>query len=235
MMRYLHPVQAHERFLASGCYRFAKNGTALQKTESWAMHVHADGEKFLRVDVDARAEEGKSMLVEALVSQDDALVRLDIRYENDRFELGVKTLRATYQAAADRLQVGYSMNGGERDYIELELPPGALIDVPLLVFRGGAIRKLAAQAEGALPIYVPMFENAQLFPGVLQRIASPVEYIADDVLLLGEREIPARRYRYIDKALSYWIDQHGMIIKRVNSFKQQEIVVEISNYAPPKL
>ena len=233
-MRYLHPVQAHERFRASGCYRFAKNGAALQKTESWTMHTHADGETFVRVDADARAEEGKSMLVEALFSQDGALVRLDIRYENERFELGVKTLRATYQLAADRLQVGYSMNGGERDYTEVELPPDVLFDVPLLVFRGSAITRLAAQAEGALPIFVPMFENAQLFPGVLQSIASPVEYIADDLLLLGAREIPARRYRYVDKALSYWIDQHGMILKRVNSFKQQEIVVQISNYAAPR-
>ena len=233
-MRYLHPVQAHERFLASGCYRFAKNGATLRKTESWAMHGHADGETFVRVDLDARAEEGKSMLLEALFSQDGALARLDIRYENERFEGGVKRLRATYQVAAGRLQIGYSMNGGEREYTEADLPGGALIDVPLLVFRGRAIRKMAARFDGALSIYVPMFENAPLFPGVLQRVASPVEDIGTDVLLLGEREIPTRRYRYIDRALSYWIDKHGIIVKRVNSFKRQEIVVQLSNYASPK-
>jgi hypothetical protein len=233
-MRYLHPVQAHERFLASGCYRFVKNGEALRRTESWAIHSHPDGEKFVRVDLEAREEEGKSILVEALLDRDDALARLDIRYENDRFEGGVKKLRATYQSAEGRLQVGYSMNGGERKYIEVGLAQDCLIDIPLLVFRGSAIVKMAARAGGELAVYVPIFEHAQLFPGVSKMIASAVEYIGDDVVFLGNREVPARRYRYIDKALSYWIDCHDVIVKRVNSFKQQEIVVQISDYAAPK-
>ena len=42
---------------------------------------------------------------------------------------------------------------------------------------------------------------------------------------LGNREINASRYRYRDKAVSYWIDQHDLIVKRVNSYKQQEMTV----------
>ena len=232
-MRYLHPVQAHERFLASGCYRFFKNGEPLRKTESWAIHTHPDGERFVRVDMDAREEEGKSILVEALLDSSETLVRLDIRYENAKFEGGIRELRATYQIADEQLQVGFNMNGEERKYVEAPLPSDALIDIPLLALRGRAIMRLAERADGGTALFVPMFEHAQLFPGVLRNAASPVEYVGEDSLLVGRREIRARRYRYIDKAASYWIDGHGLIVRRVSNFKQQEMLVEISNYAAP--
>ncbi|MCY3914808.1 MAG: hypothetical protein OXG49_02225 [Chloroflexi bacterium] len=233
MMRYLHPIQAHERFLASGCYRFGKNGQTLVKTESWTLHAHPDGEKFVRVDMDARQEEGKSLLAEALLDIKSALVRFDIRYESDQFEGGIKHLRATYQRADERLQIGYRLNRDERKYIEVDLPDDALIDLPLLVFRGRTIKALAERSIGLIPIYVPMFEHAQLFPGVLRRVASPVERAGDDTVFIGKRAINVGRFRYRDQAVSYWIDQHDLIVKRVNSFKQQEMTVAISNYAAP--
>ncbi len=233
-MRYLHPVQAHERFLASGCYRFIKNGQALAKTELWTIHAHPDGETFLRVDLDARAEEGKSILAEALQDRDNHLARLDISYQNAQFEGGVKDLRATYQVAEGRLHVGFALNGAERDYIETDLPAGTLIDVPLLIFRGRTIMAMVQGSAAPLSIYVPMFEYAQLFPGALQQVHSPVEYMGDDRLVLGQREVSARRYHYRDKAAAYWIDDHGVIVKRVNVFNGQEIVVQISNYAAAK-
>lgn len=232
-MRYLHSVQAHERFLASGTYRFSKNGEPLAKSESWVMHAHPDGERFIRVDTDARLAEGKSILAEALVDRENTIVRFDIRYENDRFEGGIKLLRATYQWASERLHIGYSMNGDERKYTEVALPAGAIIDIPMLVFRGGAIRALAERSSGEIFVYVPMFEHAQLCPGVLRQVVSPVERLGDDTVFIGKRAIAASCFRYRDKAMTYWLDKHDLIVKRTNSFKQQEIAVEISNYAPP--
>ncbi|MCY4062314.1 MAG: hypothetical protein OXG53_08095 [Chloroflexi bacterium] len=232
-MRYLHAIQPHERFLASGCYRFAKNGQKLAKTESWAIHGHPDGEKFVRVDMDARQEEGKSILVEALLDISSVLVRIDVRYENDQFVGGISHLRATYQRADERLQIGYSLNGDERKYVEVALPADALIDLPLLVFRGSTIKALAEKPAGEIAVYVPMIENAQLFPGILRQVASPVERVGDDTVFVGKRAITASRFRYRDKAVSYWIDDHDLIVKRVNSFKQQEMTVAISNYAAP--
>ena len=232
-MRYLHPVQAHERFLASGCYRFCKDGLPLRKTEMWSMHIHPDGETFVRVDADARAKEGKSILLEALSSADGELVRLDIRYENDAFAGGIKRLRATYQFMEERLQVGFALNGAERRYVEMALPPNTLIDVPLLVFRGRAIEKMASCAGAELSLFVPMFEHAQLFPGALQTVRSPVELVGEANLPLAARQIKTRRYRYRDRAAVYWIDNQGVVIKRVNVYKQHEMAVQISNYAAP--
>lgn len=232
-MRYLHPVQAHESFVASGQYRFLKDGQTLDKTESWAIHQHPDGGRFIRVDVDARHSEGKSILLEALHDDAGGLVRLDLRYENSQFDGGIKDLRASYQVDDSLLQVGYNMNSAERQYMEVELPSSVLFDIPLLIFRGSTIRTLAAQCGMAQRIFVPMFEHAQLFPGTLTTVDTAVECAGEDIVALGRRQLAARRYTYRSQAAAYWIDQHDVVLKRVNAFKQQEFVVKISNYAMP--
>ena len=233
-MRYLHPVQAHEKFLSSGLYRFSKNGGALEKAESWTVHSHADGERFIRVDMDSRREDGKSLLAEALLNRSGGLARLDLRYECPKYQGGIEQLRATYQVADERLQVGFNLNGAERQYVEVELPPGTLIDIPLLVFRGQVIRAIARQPAQPQPIFVPMFEHAQLFPGTLQSAHPLIDEDGDDVVFLGKRGVAAKRYRYRDRAALYWIDECGVVIKRVNAFRQQEFVVQISNYVSPQ-
>ena len=232
-MRYLHVVQAHERFVASGIYHFSKNGKPLEKSESWTLHKHSDGETFIRVDMDSRREDGKSILAEALLDRDDKLARFDIRYENPQFDGGIQRLAASYQFGEDGLQVGFALNGAARQYCEVELPAGTLIDIPLLIFRGRAILSMAEQGGRQRPIYVPMFEHAQLFPGALREVASPVDAAGEAEIALGQRAISTRRFRYRDRAAAYWIDRHGIVIKRVNAFRQNEIVVQISNYVPP--
>lgn len=230
-MRYLHPVQGHEKFIASGIYKFYKEGQALQKTEEWSIHQHPDGERFIRVDADSRQEEGKSILLEALQTSAGEIVRFDVRYENATFEGGVKTLRATFSLDNQVLQVGYELNGASREYREIELPQFTLIDIPLLVFRGQTTFELARYGDKSIPMFVPMFDFAQLFPGVVQMSQMQVEYVTDEEMPIGRLSFDTKRYRYPDKAISYWLDKHHIVIKRVNAFKQQEFVVQISNYA----
>lgn len=230
-MRYLHPVQAHERFVASGRYLFAKEDAALGKSETWTIHELGDGSSFVRVDSDAREEEGKSLLAELLLSREDDVLRLDIRYENDRFEGGIKTLSASYNFSEGVVRVGYRMNGAERCYLEREIPADVLVDVPLLIMRGRTLLALSESRVQPLSVFVPMYEHAQLFPGVASAVNSPLESLGRDRLAVGTREIETLRIRYMDKAAAYWVDEHGVVIKRINSFKQQEFAATVSNYA----
>ena len=100
-------------------------------------------------DLDARRTEGKSILAEALQSSSGELARLDLRYENASFDGGIKHLRASYQVVDARLQVGFNINGGERQYVEVDLPAATLFDIPLLIFRGLTIRAIAHKAGNA--------------------------------------------------------------------------------------
>ena len=230
-MRYLHVVQAHEKYVASGRYGFFKNGADLRKWESWTIHELGDCSRLIRVDLDARAEEGKSILAEALFSAGKRLLRFDIRYENCNFEGGIKTLAATFQFEADMLHVGYVLNGDERRYLEQEAAEDTLVDIPLLVMRGDSLAALSADDDRMVKVFVPMFEHAQLFPGVTREIASPVEYVGEEQVTIGGKSLLTKRYRYRDKAVSYWVDHNNIVVKRVNSFKRDEFVVLISEYA----
>jgi len=230
-MRYLHPVQAHEKFIASGVYKFFKDGQELRKTEEWTIHEHPDGERFIRVDADSRFEDGKSILLEALQSKTGEIVRFDVDYHNPKFEMGIKTLRATFSIDNDVMQIGYTMNGAERDYREMELPKFTLIDIPFLIFRGQTTVDFARYGDKPVSMFVPTFDFAQLFPGVVQTTQSQVEYVTDEMIGIGQLKFDTKRYRYTDKALSYWVDEHQVVIKRVNAHNQQEFVVQISNYA----
>lgn len=230
-MRYLHPVQGHEKFVSSGIYKFFKDGHELRKTEEWTIHVHPDGEKFIRVDADSRFEDGKSVLVEALQDKNGQIVRFDVNYNNPKFEGGIKTLRATFSMDDDVMQIGYTMNGADREYREIELPKFTLIDIPFLIFRGQTTVDLARYGDKSVPMFVPMFDFAQLFPGIVQMTQSQVERVTDEEVGIGKLTFDTKRYRYPDKAVSYWIDTHQVVIKRVNAHKQQEFVVQISNYA----
>ena len=230
-MRQLHPVAAHEKFLASGVYTFARDGEKMSKTERWTMHQLGDGGSLTRVDLDARADEGKSMLLHALHTPDGCIQRFDIRFHSERFEGGVKSLSATYQFESGRSQVGFQLNGAERDYIEIDLPQGAIIDLPLLCLRGRSLLQFARRRGQPMPVFVPMFEHASLFPGVVTHVDSPVESLGEELITLANRAYLAARIRYLDRAASYWIDEHGIIIKRINAFKQREFVVTLRDYA----
>lgn len=230
-MRYLHPVQEHEVFVASGNYSFAKDGRSLAKSESWTIHELGDGSKFVRVDSDAREEEGKSLLAELLISRDDEVFRFDLRYENDQYEGGIRTLSATYSLVGQVMQVGYRMNGAERCYVEREIAPEVLLDIPLLIMRGRTLFALSEFRGNPVSVFVPMYEHAQLFPGVTRTVESPVACLGLDRLAIGKREIETQRFRYVDKAASYWVDERGIVIKRINAFKQHEFTVNVSNYA----
>ena len=229
-MRYLHTVQAHERFVASGSYRYFKNDIELAKTENWTIHELGDGSRFIRIDLDARPE-GKSILAELLTREENEILRFDIRYENRAFEGGIKSLSATYQFGEDFAHVGYALNNTERRYLEVEYRGDTLVDVPLLVVRGKSLEALSRAEDKELSVFVPMFEHAQLFPGATRLIRSQVEYVGEESLHVGGLERLTHRYRYLDKAASYWVDDCGIVVKRVNAYNRDEFVVLISDYA----
>ena len=83
---------------------------------------------------------------------------------------------------------------------------------PLLVLRGSTLAALS-ESSGARSVFVPMLEHAQAFPGLYRRVESPVECAGQGPLRIGRREIRARHYRYLDKAASYWVDEHGIVLK----------------------
>ena len=230
-MRYLHPVAVHEKFVASGLYRFYEEGVELKRTESFQIHEHQDGSQLIRVDEDARFLDGKSILLEAFQAENGQIERFDIVYDNPKFENGIKSLRATYLVEGDMLQVGRSLNGGDREYSEIQLDENTVLDLPFCIFRGLTIKQMTACLDGAVSVFAPLFEQPKLFPGVIATGQSPAEFVAEETISLGQREISTKHYRYPDNSLSYWIEEHNTLVKRISNFQQREFVTHLTNYA----
>lgn len=230
-MRYLHSVSMSEVFVASGVYKFFKEGDELPHSESWSIHEHPDGEWFVRVDDDSRGLDGKSLLLEALLDSQRRIVRFDVNYSNPKFENGIRTLRATFTLEGQVLQVGWSFNDAERQYTELTLPINTIIDIPLCSFRGRSTVALAEMGDSPVAVFLPLFEQYQLFPGAVATGHSPAEAGIEEEIAIGRQTYQTRRYRYPDRALTYWVDDRDIMIKRVSNYKQQEFVTVLTNYA----
>src|SRR5687767_14762568 len=68
LMRHIHPIGFHEKFVASGRYNHYRYGTLAGLVETWSIHELPDHSSLVRVDWDGRNDETfrDSMLLEAL-------------------------------------------------------------------------------------------------------------------------------------------------------------------------
>ena len=56
--------------------------------------------------------------------------------------------------------------------------------------------ELARYGDKSVPMFVPMFDFAQLFPGVVQMSQSQVEHVTDEMIGIGKLSYETKRYRY---------------------------------------
>lgn len=124
-MRYLHPVQMHEKFVASGVYSI-QTDTLPARTEQWSIHELPDGSWFIRADCELASQPHDDLLLEALVQTPltaPKIERVDLRYLAN--QPGSKTSRTqTLIFFEDYIQVGYTQDNQPREQIELRLTPG---------------------------------------------------------------------------------------------------------------
>ena len=141
-MRYLHPVGISEKFVASGKYVMYTDDAPGATIETWSIHALPDGAQLIRVDIDYRKHGGRSFLIEAWVNPPDedadmltgaaiasSISRLDVSAfgkPGDKFQRG----RATYLFDGDRVEIGRTLDKGERIYEEMPLLPDTVIAGP---------------------------------------------------------------------------------------------------------
>lgn len=132
-MRYLHVVSQNEAFVASGVYHYAHDGLMTGVTESWTIHEFPDGANMIRVDYDARATHGESVLIEAWRSPVEPanagggqIERIDISAFGP-VGAAIQHARVTYSLFETSVEIGRTLNGGERVYTEQPWQPAAIL------------------------------------------------------------------------------------------------------------
>lgn len=80
-MRFIIREQPYEKPMMAGKYRYELDGQPTGAVETWRLTAAAEGYRFLRVDLDARAAaSGHTYLYHALVNADGQVERVQVRF-----------------------------------------------------------------------------------------------------------------------------------------------------------
>lgn len=167
-MRYLHPVTMNEEFVASGVYMQRNVDGAPVAEESWTFHEFPDGAWMIRVDHDRRVSGGASVLIEAWrspLSDGGCIERFDISAFGP---IGASHhhVRATYSIVDDSMQIGRTLDRGERVYESLSLTEAYTLYPGGILFRGMAVAAIeTGQPSRGGAIFAPewQFDNKDAF------------------------------------------------------------------------
>lgn len=224
-MRRLHAVSANEKFVASGEYRYMRNGQVLKVVEKFTIHELTGGAFLYRVDEDGRAADGLSILSEALVSPDLQIERFNVQSDNPKDDL-LQNFKADYTFHSDYVQIGRQTGTAEREYDEFKLMKQSEIYIKQTLYMGITLHHILATDDHKAHVFAPQLLS--IGENVLQKII--VQGGDAEMLTLGQREILTRKYQIADDVF-YWLDEHNIPIQRVYTHNNHEYTVTVSNYA----
>jgi hypothetical protein len=215
-MRSLHKVAAHEKFLASGEYRYWRGEESLKIRDKWTIHDLQGGALFYRLDEEG---EGLSIISEALINPDGQMERFNIQSWNPTL------FKADYIFNPDDVQISRRVQGKEPEYEEFPLLPDSLIYIKQMLFMGWTIANIE-KAGGKPQVFTP-----QLFADTSSQMQKIVIKAHDEEsIMLGQKSILTRKFQIADDVF-YWLDVHDIPIQREYQHEGKKYRVTIANYA----
>jgi hypothetical protein len=223
-MRYLHPIAAHELFVASGEYRYWCDDTTLKIVEKWTIHELRGGAFLYRVDEDGRDEDGLTILSEALISPERQFERFNVQSFNPK-DAELKEFKADFTFNPDYVQIGHKTQGDEREYAEFALMEGTQVYIKQTLYMGLTLNHILGRG-GKSQVFTPQllsFNDSQL-----QKII--VKELDSELVEIGQRKIEARKFQIADDVF-YWLDEHLIPIMRQYTYDDAIYIGKVSNYA----
>ena len=219
-MRYLHKVNQHEKFVASGIYIHQQDGKATGTIEHWSIHEQPDGAQFIRVDDDWRKYDGSSVLLEAWRSpyvDGGYIERVDINAFAPK-NAEIKQVRVTYTINETHLEIGRTIDNNERGFFDLALPESYILSPESLIFGGLEVVELSLRSGEEFPVisYLPTFLNDTISfrPVVHQQSA---HFLKNDTITVDGKALQARCFEQLssanDEKLLLWIDDNDILLQ----------------------
>lgn len=223
-MRTLHPVAAHETFVARGVYKTCRADETLPIAEAWSIHELQGGALMYRVDEDARELDGLTILSEALVDPDGKLERFNVQSFNTA-DPSIRLLKADYSFEPDYVQIGRKHAGEDHQYSEFPLIEKAGIYIKQTIFMGQTIRHVMRHG-GKCNMFAPQLVDGE--DSQLQRIQAVS--LGTQALTVGRKTIEATRYQIADDVY-YWLDDHDIPVQRTYTHNDVIYTVKLADYA----
>lgn len=223
-MRYLHPIAPHETFVAQGRYRYFEDDNLLPIDEQWTIHELKGGALLVRVDEDARRQDGLSVMTEALYNEQHQLERFNVVSDNPQ-DAAVDHFKADYAFMRDYVQVGRRIAHASHDYQEYKRLPDALIYIRQTIFLGYLIRDILQQG-GKSHVFAPQIFSYE----ACEMLRLQVVRHDEQTIMLGQRAVQTTRYQIADD-MFYWVDTNHIVIQRQYHHDGKTYRVSVSDYA----
>lgn len=223
-MRRLHPVGIKERFVAQGEYRYKRADGWLGISERWSIHEVGAGGLLYRVDEDGREEDGLSILSEALISPAGQFERFNVQSFSSK-DPEIKLFKADYSFEPGNVLIGRKLPGQDRAYEDFPLMVDCVIYIKQTVYMGLTIAHVVANNNKA-HVFAPQLLSIQ--DAQMQKIIT--RDLGTETLQVGKLEIEARKFQIADDVF-YWIDQHGIPLRREYTYDDASYTVTLHNYA----
>lgn len=223
-MRNLHAVAVHEKFVASGVYRYTRDGVPLGVREAFTIHEFDGDALFYRVDEDGRDEDGLTILSEALVNPEQRYERFNVQSFNSKDPV-LKPFKADYTFQDDYVQIARSVAGQDREYEEFVLKVECVMYLRQTVFMGRTIREIERR-ENKAQVFRPALLSTE--ENVLQKII--VQSVGYETIEAGRRAIEAEKFQIADDVF-YYLDEHDIPVKREYWHDGAHYEVFITDYA----
>jgi hypothetical protein len=180
MLRAIHPVSYHEKFVASGVYQTYFEGKRQDEVERWSIHELPDSSELIRVDRgDWRSE--SNMLVEVLRSANGHIQRCDIHWFQKP-----SPLKLSYIFFEGYVQISSDFDGKNPDTKEIELPAGMCILVPGYVNK----REMLSSNAGEQTVFCIAPERNEYYHWMQIQVSS-LDYLTGTA---GGKSIEERAY-----------------------------------------
>ena len=201
-MRRLHTVGKHEKFVASGVYKHVELGVATGLREHWSIH-DVGGAQFIRVDVDGRDYDGRSILIETLRNPAGQFERVD---EHHYSPAAAKPQKISHTFFDDHVEL-IGLLDNQRIEETVMMPAGYGLFSHSWLLTGMTIQHTLQQTGTIMLLRLDM----QTASFAWTRVEAAVESLGQKSIQIGERDVTAQCYRWQNNMIAC-VDPFGVIL-----------------------
>lgn len=221
-MRMLHPVNQHEKFVASGIYRYTLGGIPALGDEHFSIYALPDDSWFVRVDYDWRLQDGSSQLIEALVDPLASGGRFQRIVAQIHTSTGIS--RESFDFHPDHVLIGVGGDAGTRRNVEVPMPPGYAVLMLKTTLAGIAASRWATP-EGQP---VKAFAGYRTETSTSLTVDAAIRQLPAETLRIGAETVQTRVVELTGEfPQTLWLDSLGIPVRRVLG----ETVVDLHSYS----
>jgi len=242
IMRQLHPISPHEKFVASGVYSHFRGEKQVGIIESWSINEQPGNGQIIRVDYDGRERDGRSILIEAWLNGQKRTERFDLHAYGSKDD-AIKQARVRYIWMDDKVQITRVINEEIQPIEEINADSSAIIYPGTALFKGFWVGQSAAKhQETRIITYDPFYvyqphQPVDAFRGAYHDYDA-VRFLEIRSITITGKLFEARGYECTTPILNEWpvawLDENDILLRLDNPGGMTILLTQYARRVEPK-